>query len=240
MPNHQVLDNINHQHLRVITAHKTEFGDVASYSNVFVSEFRHAQADYPILFRKNTETAEFEAICMFGFAAQENLFLDNQGWHASYIPLSIERQPFLIGLQHGDQPGQNEPQAMVNIDMDSPRVSQTEGELLFLEQGGQSPYLQRISSVLKAIHQGHSETKAFIDELIKNDLLESVAINVTLNDGSHHELASLYTINEDKLKQLSSDRVFEFHQSGYLQHIYMIMGSMSNMSKLIELKNQSL
>ncbi|MGO4892541.1 SapC family protein [Flavobacterium sp. W21_SRS_FM6] len=240
MPNHQQLDNITHKNLRVLTHHHPNFGDTTSYSRLFTSEFRHAQGDYPILFRKNSETGQFEAIALFGFAVEENLFLDDHGWHANYIPLAIQRRPFLIGFEPGSQESQGEPKAVVHIDMDSPRISESEGEAVFLEQGGQSHYLQQVSSVLNAIHQGDTETRAFIDTLLHYELIESVSIKVKLQDGSNNELSSLYSINEEKLTSLAADAVYSLYQRGYMQHIYMVMASMAAMSHLIELKNKQI
>lgn len=237
MPNHQLLDNITHKNLKILTHHHPEFGDTSSYSRLFTSEFRHAQGDYPILLRKHSETGQFEAIALFGFAVEENLFLDQDGWHANYIPLAIQRRPFLIGFQPNEQGQTN---AVVHVDMDSPRISYSEGEAVFLEQGGQSAYLQQINSVLNAIHQGDAQTKQFIDSLLEYELIELVSIKVKLNDGSNNELNSLYTINEEKLAGLSSEVVYSLYQKGYLQHIYMVMASMAAMSRLIELKNQQL
>ena len=240
MPNHQLLDNLSHNDLRVVTEHKPEYGDIASYTNVFVSEFRDVQAHYPIFFRKNGETGQFEAIALFGFAEQENLYLDSDGWHAGYIPLTIQRRPFLIGFQNVNEGGIVTQQSVVHIDMDSPRISTTEGEAVFLPHGGQSPYLQRISSVLKTIEEGHQQTKMFIDTLLTNELIEPISIKVQLNNGSNNELGGLYTVNEEKVAELSGDALNSLHQQGYLQNIHMILASMSNMTSLIEKKNQGL
>ncbi|MFT5675260.1 MAG: hypothetical protein ACI808_001190 [Paraglaciecola sp.] len=240
MPNHQLLDNLNHSDLRVITEHRPEYGDIASYTNVFVSEFRDVQAHYPIFFRKNGETGQFEAIALFGFAEQENLYMDNDGWHAGYIPLTIQRRPFLIGFQNINDGGIVTQQSVVHIDMDSPRVSTTEGEAVFLPQGGQSPFLQGISSVLKTIEEGHQQTKKFIDTLLTNELIEPVSIKVQLDNGSQNELDGLYTVNEEKVAALSGDALSSIHQQGYLHNIHMILASMLNMTSLIEKKNRGL
>jgi hypothetical protein len=240
MPNHQLLDNVSHKDLRVITEHKPEYTDISSYTNVFVSELRDVQAHYPMFFRKSSETAQFEAIALFGFAEQENLYLDNKGWHAAYIPLTIQRRPFLIGYQNVNTDGVVSQQTVVHIDMDSPRISSTEGEAVFLAQGGQSPYLQEISSVLKTIDEGHLQTKTFIDVLLANELIESVDIKVELDNGSKNELGGLYTVNEEKVAGLSPEALNALHQQGYLQHIHMILASMSNMTSLIEKKNKQL
>lgn len=240
MPNHQLLDNINHKDIHIITEHKPEYGDNSSYSHVFISEFRDVQAHYPIFFQKNPQTGQFEAIALFGLAGEENLFLTDAGWQASYLPLSIQRRPFLIGFQENAEDGVVSEEPVIHIDMDSPRISYNQGEAVFLPQGGQSPYLQQAAATLMAIHQGHQQTKTFIDTLQQHELLEGVEIKVTLDDDSNHAMDFLYTINEEKVAQLSDSVVTNLHQLGYLKAIHMILASMPNMSHLITLKNRQL
>ena len=58
---------------------------------------RNVQACYPIFFIKDGATGQFYPAAVFGFDENENLFLSDQGWDASYIPMMIRRHPFLIG-----------------------------------------------------------------------------------------------------------------------------------------------
>ncbi|GAA0858605.1 SapC family protein [Aliiglaciecola litoralis] len=240
MANHQLLDNVTHKDVKVDTQMRPGRGDDISFTNVFVSEFRQAQGCYPMFFRKHSQTGKFEAIALFGFGEQENLYLNDQGWQANYIPLSIQRRPFLIGFQNIQKDGVLEKEPVVFIDMDSPRVNQENGQAIFLDQGGQSEYLQNISSILQSIHLGHQQTNEFIDALLALDLIESVSIKVALDDNSQHELNSLYTINEEKVAALDGDDLQKLHQQGYLRMIHMMDASMSNLSVLIEKKNQQL
>lgn len=240
MPNHQLLDNISHKDVHVMTEHKPEFGDNHSYSHVFISEFRDVQAHYPIFFQKNPQTGQFEAIALFGLADEENLFISDSGWNASYVPLSIQRRPFLIGFQEKIEDGVVSEEPVIHIDMDSPRISDTEGEAVFLPQGGQSPYIQQVAAILMTIDQGHKDTKTFIETLLQHELLEAVKVDITLDDESKLSMDFLYTINEEEVAQLSDELVAELHRSGYLKAIHMILASMPNMSHLIELKNRQL
>ncbi|GAC13905.1 SapC family protein [Aliiglaciecola lipolytica] len=240
MPNHQLLDNITHKDLQVITDFLPNLGDDVSFTNIFVSEFREVQGLYPIFFNKHSQTGKFEAIALFGFAPLENLYLNQTGWQASYIPLTIRRRPFLIGFQNVQSEGVLKQEPVVFIDMDSPRVSEFQGEKVFLEQGGQSDYLQNINSILQTIHQGHTQTDEFIDTILQHDLIEQVSIKVQLKDGSNHELNSLYTVNEEKVASLQGDVLQSLHQKGYLQMMHMMEASMSNLSALIEMKNATL
>jgi hypothetical protein len=240
MPNHQLLDNISHKDVHVITEHSTQLSDKNSYSHVFFSEFRDVQAHYPIFFQKNAQTGQFEAIALFGLAGEENLFLTDAGWQANYVPLSIQRRPFLIGFQENTEDGIVNEEPVIHIDMDSPRISYNQGEAVFLPQGGQSPYLQQMAATLMAIHHGHQETQSFIDTLQQHELIESVEIKVTLDDDSQHAMNFLYTINEEKVEQLSDQAIVDLHSLGYLKAIHMMLASMPNMSHLIALKNLQL
>jgi len=237
MPNHQLLDNITHKDVHIITQHGSEYGDNNSYSHVFIEEFQDVQAHYPIFFQKNAATGKFETIALFGLAAQENLFLSDAGWQANYIPLSVKKRPFLIGFQETVVNGVVEQEPVVHLDMDSPRISYNQGEAIFLEQGGQSPYLQQITSTLVAVNQGHEQTTLFVDSLLQQDLLESVEIKVTLDDESKHSMDFLYTINQEKVAQLDDASILNLHKNGYLKQIHMVLASMANMTDLIERKN---
>lgn len=238
MAHHALLNNVDHKNLKIITTRSADFGDNVMSTMTFPSEFRSVQAHYPIFFSKQPDTGQFQALAVFGFEEGENLFLDEDGWDASYIPLTIERQPFLIGFQSGT--GAGEPNTVIHIDMDSPRVSETEGEAVFLEHGGLTEYLQHVNSVLHTIHEGFEGNQAFVDALLKYDLLESFTLDVELNDGSKYRLAGFYTINEEKLGELDGESLASLNRDGHLQPIYMIIASLSNIRDLIDRRNARL
>jgi hypothetical protein len=51
-------------------------------------------------------------------------------------------------------------------------------------------------------------------------------------------MIGFYTINEERLKELSAEALQALHQRGYLQAIYMAIASQSNIRHLLQLKNQ--
>jgi hypothetical protein len=238
MANFQLLNNIDHKDLKVIIERSAAYGDNVWYSVTFPAEFRNLQRHYPIFFVKNPESEEFRAVAMFGVEEGENLFLDENGWSASYIPLNIMRQPFLIGFQESDQNGGAQREPVITVDMDSPRVNTEHGEPVFLEHGGNSEYLERVNSILLMLYEGMRRSKPFLDTLVEMDLLESFVLDVQLDDGSEHRLAGFYTINEDALKELGGEQLHLLNQKGYLEAIYMAIASMTNLPALLEKKNQ--
>ncbi|WP_438864710.1 SapC family protein [Neptunicella sp.] len=237
MPKHVLVNSVDHQNVKVITERSATYGDNVWYSLTFPSEFRSLQAYYPVFFQKDANTGKFHAIALFGFENDENLFLKNNQWDAAYIPLTIARQPFSIGIHTVQEEGEEKKQRMLHIDMDNPRVNHDSGEALFLDHGGNSPYLDMMADMLEVIHHGMLDSEKFINQLIELELLESFTLDVTLNDGSQYQMLGFYTINEDKLNELSGQALEELHRQGYLQAIYMAIASQANVRNLMNRKN---
>ena len=234
----ELLNNVDHRDLRVITRRSGAHGDNVWYVPTFPSEFRNVQRCYPIFFSKYPDTGKFQPVAMFGFQDRENLFLDENGWNAPYIPLSIMRQPFLIGRQEVGEQAAPETQLVVSVDMDSPRCNSGEGERVFLEHGGNSEYLERITSILHLIYAGYERSVGFADMLLGMDLLESFVLDVELNDGSSNRLSGFYTIKEESLNALPGKDLAVLRNNGFLEAIYMVIASMSHIPDLVDRKNR--
>lgn len=231
MPNHALLNNVEHKNLRVIQRRGAAFGDGVMSALTFPSEFRDVQAHYPIVFRKTDDGSTFEPHALFGFEDGENLFLDGERWDAAYVPLMVERHPFLIG-RHGEE-------MLVHVDLDHPRVSSTEGEPVFLPYGGVSAYLERVNSTLLAVHQGVQANRGYAHVLLELELLERFSFDIELNDGSLHRLIGFYTIHEERLAALDGAVLQQLSRNGYLQAIYMVVASMPQFRALIGRKNHA-
>lgn len=230
MANTVLLNNVDHKALRVITQRSAAYGDEVMFAVTFAAEFRNLQAHYPIVFLKSPDGASFQPIALFGFQEGQNLFLGPQGWDAHYVPLAVERQPFLIGVA-GDE-------LMMHVDLDSPRIGVGAGEPAFLPHGGTTEFLERMNSVLLAIHEGLQSNPAFIAALLEHELLESFVFDVERPDGSMNRLAGFYTINEERLAALDGDALARLHQAGHLQAVFMAVASVSNFRALVERQNQ--
>ncbi|WP_039913324.1 SapC family protein [Cellvibrio mixtus] len=234
MPNFALLNNVDHKNLRVIRDYSSQYGDDEMSVVTFPQEFRAIQNEYPIFFKKNPETGRFIPVAVTGLRPNENLFLSEKGWDAHYIPASVKRRPFLIGIQPpkpDDISGQ--PSKMVYVDMDSPRISESQGDAVFLPHGGHTPYLESIVDLLDYIQYGTELNQQFADALLAHELLETVSLEITLKNDERINLTGFYTINEDKLKVLPAAAAVELHSKEFLECIYMVLASHSNMVKLI-------
>lgn len=237
MAKHEMLNNIAHSNLKVITKKSAAYGDDVGGALIFPGEFVDAQRDYPIFFQKDAQTGEFQAVAIFGFKKNENLFLDEQGWHANYIPAVIAREPFLIGFQREQDGGGASP--VIHVDMDSPRISQGgEGEAVFLEHGGNSPYIENVSRILMSIHDGLAESKAMFAAFLALDLIEPFVLDIEFNNGTKYQASAYYTINQEKFFALEDSAVGQLHKAGYLHFAYMVLASLGNIRKLIDMCNK--
>ncbi|MFP5391037.1 MAG: SapC family protein [Gammaproteobacteria bacterium] len=230
MPQPALLNNVQHKDLRVKTGYGEQFGDRVMYAFTFPAEFRSLQAYYPIVFHQTEAEPGFEALALLGFQDGENLFLNDTGWDVPIVPLTIARQPFMIG-RDGDQ-------LLVHIDLDHPRVNTSEGEAVFLPHGGNTDYLNNVSQTLFDIHQGVESMAGFINTLKQYDLLEPFVADITLDDGSQNRLVGFFTIHEERLAGLDAAAIDRLHKLGYLQAIYMQLASLSNFRALIDRKNK--
>lgn len=237
MKNIELVNNVKHKNTKIITRKGIEFGDSVTTAATFPLEFRLLQPHYPILFQKNPETDRFNSLALFGFEEGENLFLDERGWNATYIPLAMQRQPFHIGFQRGSV-GSDDTSRVLSINMDSPRVSEHEGERLFLEQGGTTEFLDYMASMLETVHLWSEQGQQFDQLLSQYNLLEPVTFDITLTNGRQSQLLGFYTINEDVLGKLDGEALGKLNDMGYLLPIYMAIASLSNIKKLITLKSK--
>lgn len=244
----ELLNNIAHEHLRVNTKFSAELGDNVASTLTYFTEFPDIQKEYPILCRKTPETGDYQALVFFGFQKNENLFLaeadsasqKNLGWRADYVPVVMARGPFSIGIQREIENGSEIHKPVVHIDMNHPKAVCEDGQELFLENGGNSPYLNHISKVLDTINDGIPLTKLMFDAFTKYQLLEDVVLDIEFHNQHKLKITGFETINADKLSQLNGETLEELNKSGFLQAAYFIVASMSNIRKLIDLKNRKL
>jgi hypothetical protein len=234
MSQYEILNKEKHRQLRIKTGYGAALGDAVMYVMTYPMEFRDIQSCYPILFTKDPNTGGFFAAAVMGFKADQNLFLQDNGWDAPYIPAVAQRQPFLIATR-----GEDDNEApVVSLDLDHPRVSQDAGEALFDDNGGATQFLDQKIALLDKLHRGMQHGRGFIDTLLQHELLEQITLDIAFNDGSKESVQGFYTIAEERLYQLKGDVLESLNQAGYLQPVFMAVASLSRMRDIIERRNR--
>lgn len=232
-----LLDNVAHKDLRVRTGYSAEFGDSVNCALIFPTEFAFVQREYPIVFRRESN-GNLQAVALLGLDRDENLFLDDSGWNARYVPAVQQRGPFMIGFRNRDVEGEVVREPVIHVDLDHPRISQTEGEPVFQRHGGHSPYLERANRMLQLIYRGTAATGPVYAAFEQAGLVESVEIKIKLDERTQYSLPEFLTISQERLAALDGASLERLHEPGYLQLAMLVMTSMGNVPWLIELKNR--
>ena len=230
----QPIRKEQHQNLKLSS--KRDLSHVANQHIVPVaaSEYAQASASYPIVFVKDPGSERFRSVVMLGLEAGENLFYADDKWSALSVPQSVGMVPFSLGL---DPEKENTLTACVNIDSDF--VGEDKEIALFDEDGKESETLVNIQQSLGRLYEGEKMTETFIQELTENDLLQELELNVAFANEEKKKLVGIFTINEDKLKALSDAKVLDFHKRGLFVPIYAMLGSLGQVNRLVQLRNQS-
>ncbi|TYK67219.1 SapC family protein [Colwellia echini] len=234
----EVLDKNIHKNTRIITGRGAEFGENIHLVPVIAQELHKLVLEYPICLIKDNNTGQFGLNALLGFEVGENLFLQGNEWQANYLPLHILRQPFMVGVnaKQGEQPTPDN--TVITINTANARVQEDTGEMIFDEKGNITPYMQQMNNLLSTLVNGIINTESFINTLSEHNLIEPIQLTVNLIGSKEKRFDGIYTINEETLKQLSSEALKELNSKGYLQACYLLLASIGHVQKLITLKRQ--
>lgn len=223
------LDKATHKSTKVATQLNFMFAKTAHISAATINEFAQLASAMPLFLIKNPSDS-YSAIAMLGFEQEQNLFLLGERWEAAHVPMNIQRYPFDI-RPNGDKLG-------VYIDENSDLVGDVDGEPLFV---GEEPseYLKSRQQFLANLANSEMMTKTFIDKLVALDLVEEVQILLQYKDGAKRNVTGVFGINERKLLDLNAEQVADFHKNGLLGAAYAMMLSAGQLSRLVELSNQT-
>jgi len=240
MARYEILNNVAHKDLRVTLRFGSEFGDNVGLVPAFPTEYAEMQREYPLFLRKDDATGEYTSVALLGFDGQENLFLEGDRWNATYLPGIVAKGPFAIGFQEQEVDGQRTTVPVIHVDLDHPRVNFSEGERVFLPQGGNSPYLEHIITVLRGIRDGHEGGKALFAALDQAGVIQPLNINVQLDEKNNINLTGLYGVERERLAALDGEALHKLNQSGYLEGAFLLLSSQHNMRRLMGEKQRRL
>ena len=235
MTDFRILNSTDHKDLRVIEQYGPEYGDNIHCCPAYTFEFRDLQADFPILLQEAGDMGMIPVVLM-GFEQGENLCIEDGKWLTLSIPAFMRKGPFAIG-EHKPEGGESV--RLLSIDADDPRVSTSDGQPLFQPLGGRTDYLENMANLLEKVYLGSEDTLAFTRELVAHNLVESVTVDITLQDGSRNQLMGFHTLNEGGIRDLSGEQLASFAAAGYLMPMFMMLASMSNLKRLIDRKEQA-
>ena len=237
MTNTVLLDNVAHKDLRVRTGYSREFGDGVNSVLVFPTEFAFVQREYPIVFRKDPG-GDYQAVALLGLDKDENLFLNEPGWNARYVPAVRQRGPFLIGFRNSQADGEPVREPVIHVDLEHPRISKTEGVAVFLPHGGHSPFLNQANRALQMIHRGAEVAKPMFAAFDEAGLIEPMKMEIGLDDRTQYNVPGFLTVSQERMAELDGATLERLNRQGFLHLAMLVITSLGNISSLAELKKR--
>ena len=232
-----VLNNVDHKGVKVDTQPSLYKNEHVNRSMIYVNEISELHKEFPLVFYKDPDKGQLQLHAILGLEKDENLFLGESGWNSRFVPALLARGPFSLGYKKVGSEDSEQTGPVICIDMQDSRVNEAQGEDIFLQYGGESPYLGYVKKALQTIEDGITFNKtlyALVEEL---DLLEPVSIQIKLSNVEEVNFNDYYTVNQQKLAQLDGEKLAKLNQYGVLSLLYFVLSSMGNFQQLTELKN---
>jgi hypothetical protein len=237
-PAHVVtLTKDKHANLRVKPnvdfAHAKELNLAA----VMITELSATAANFPIVFIQHPESKMIRPVAMFGLRPGENYYYGAEGWDATYVPLLIQRHPFLIGANDADPDSKK---LTMCLDRTSPFLSETDGIPLFDASGNGTDFLNFRNQMLTEIFEGERITEQFTRKIMELGLLKPFEILVQGLDAQTRKVSGMLTFDDAKLRQLPDAQVLELNKLDFLAACYVIYGSLFQIHRMMQVRNRKM
>lgn len=200
--------------------------------NLKVSEVGMAISSFPVFMSRANDNTNWSLSAINSFELGESLFVENNEWTATHVPLSMQTYPFfLMRIEKDGEDDKNN--FTIGINRQSNAFSDEEGEFLFDENGKASMRLSQATAQLNVEIQNEVHTYRFANKLDELGLIKSIDLLVQYQGGKVNTLKGLNTINEEKLTALTAEEFEELRKLGYLAPIYSMLTSIYQFNDLI-------
>ncbi len=220
-----------HADLRVDPACAIKVAQHQHLINLKVSEVSMAVSSSPVFFSRMSDKGDWTLSAINSFEMNQNLFVENDQWTATHLPIGMQTFPFFLMKKDGE-----ENNFTIGINEASDSFSKDEGENLF-EDGKASIRLSQATAQLEVEIKNDIHTYQFGKKLDELELIKAVDVQVVYQEGKINTLKGLNTIDETKLMDLDSEQFEELRKLGYLAPIYAILISIYQFNNLIRLHN---
>lgn len=227
------IDKLDDRSIRIHGTQGFHHAADQNVCSVVAPEIAQAALNFPIAFIKEPNSGRLMCSALLGLSDRKNLFIDGDSWLSTYIPMNVKRAPFLIGPSADD-----ENSLCACVDLDSNYISHEAGEALFDDKGEKTDFLKRAEEFIAQLYDYEVATQHFVNRLSELDLLIPFTVEFLSATGKGSVMKGLYTVSEEKLKELSDEHVLELFRKGYMTAIDAQMASLGQVNRLASLVNQ--
>lgn len=193
-----------------------EFMENAHAVPLTAEEFVLASRHYPIIFSAGDEPVP---LALMGLNEGVNIFMDDKGKFTEqvYIPAYVRRYPFMLARLKPDSE-----ELSLCFDPTSKAVGNYKKDAQPLFDGDKpSENTQAILKFCEDFEQAGAKTQAFIKELDKEGLLMDGEVSIQQTDvDKPFVYRGFKMVNEEKMRELSGDKLRKMNQSGVLPLIH--------------------
>lgn len=229
-PKLELVNTEAHKHLRINPNKLNTPENQINACIVVANELSTLIHEYPIFITKHPERGHYQLTAILGLHNGDNLYLDGESWRATYLPLDILRKPFQAFIPDPNDTSKGS----IAIDVNSPAISETEGQALFTESGENTDYFNRIESTFGQLMGGTNYTSELLKQADDLGLLEQISLNFDLPNGEKAAINGLYSFDKEKISALRGNDLEVCHESGILQVCNLTLSSGIHLDKLIK------
>jgi hypothetical protein len=219
-----LLEPSKHGELKIAAS---DFQHVAEQHIVPVSlhEIARAATEYPVVFVKNGDSDEFQAVAMMGLKPGTNLSVKDGKWQGLYVPDVVRDYPLGLVLNP-----EVKDKVWIGIRENAASVSKTEGNALFDGEKESEFLAARKASLITHFEQDQA-SRGILGFLSQKGLLKSQTLTVDVA-GEKRNINGLFIIDEEKLNQLNEEDYLELRKRGLLAPIYAHFISLNQVNRL--------
>lgn len=225
----ELVSKEQHRNLRINTEQVDTPENRTNVTLVTVGELSTLVHEYSVFITKSPTNGQFQLVAILGFKPGENLYVQNNKWKATYLPLDIIRRPFQAYVPEGSKVNKGR----IAIDTSSTLVSKKEGSALFDDKGEATEYLQKMQSTFAKLMSGTAQTHHILEKADALKLIHSVDLNIEIPGEGKTVLNGLLSFDKEALTALKGDELQQAHDSGILQVSHLLLSSTLHLQKLI-------
>jgi hypothetical protein len=200
-----------------------------------LTELGRSCGNFPIVLARNPNDQRLVLMAMLGLKAGENSYYGEQFWESTYVPLAVQRHPFIVGL---DDRVSERTQLATCVEIDSACLNETDGLPLFNDDGSESEVLRNADQLLRGMFSAGKVTEEFIEKLQELDLIAPFNIELQSPRGAINRITGLHTVDEKRLKALSAEQLKDLQDRDYLAPCHLMLVSLYQLNQLIRLRNR--
>lgn len=210
---------------------KKDFSFIKKKSSVPLTLFELSECvgHLPILFEKKAEG--FRPLALMGLNPQENLLINESGsWRLHFVPSHIDVYPFRLANIG------TEKKALAILEGTNLIVSGQQENRLYNEDGSGSDLLVKYIKLLHRIESNETVMEKACCLLTELSLLKKADIKIPELGFIDVQIEGFFVIDVKAFENLSDENFRKLRQSNALHLIYAHLFSMTNLSKLVTLK----